>query len=72
MRPLALALIGWAICGAYAYGTTLAYFQREYPTLADKDRREDRALAIAFFFGGPCSAIVAFFESGFNKHGWML
>ena len=67
-----LIIVGWIICGVIGAGIYIAYFQREYPSIAKEARKED--MRFGFFWGllGPVGIIEAFFLSGFCKHGWML
>ena len=68
---IALIVVGWLVCGVYAWGTEFAYFQGAYPTIAKENYREDLKFAVGLgLLGGPLAALVSLFMSGFNKHGW--
>lgn len=68
-----LLVVGWLLCSLYYAGTTLAFFQGEFPSLAGRFYRQDLATSIGIgLAGGPIAATVAFFCSGFNEHGWRL
>ena len=59
----------WIICGWLAYGLVFAYFQREYPILAERDRAFDAKLAMDYALDGPLGLIVALCV--FHRHGFM-
>jgi hypothetical protein len=66
-----LLVVGWIVCGAFAYAIRFAYFQRKYPTLAQKDRRIDD-MGAAMLFGlifGPIALVIELFSSGFAEYG---
>lgn len=69
---IALIILAWAVCGVFTYGAILAYFQREFPSIATAQFKED--VKNAFFIAlvaGPVSFIVCFFFTDFFKHGFM-
>lgn len=63
-----LILILWVICGYYSYGYCFGYFQREFPTLAERDYEKDRRRALFYCLSGPLSLAVDFMM-GQTKHG---
>lgn len=65
-------LVLWLACGFYASGVYYAYFQRQWPTIADEERPEDTGGAVIFVLLGPIGALISTFMSGFLKHGWLL
>ena len=65
---ITLFIVVWVLCGFFAYGLTLAAFQRSFPTLADQDRNIDRYRAWTAAFFGPIGLVVSLIFSG---HGWM-
>lgn len=68
-----LGVLGWLACTIYFAGTAFAYFQGEYASIASFTRRQDMGFAWGIgLLGGPISAAVGFFFSGFNQHGWRL
>ena len=70
---LVLIIIGWIICGVIGAGIWVAYFQREYPSLASGDYRADLIIALGVgLLGGPLDIVVGLLMSGFCKHGWTL
>jgi hypothetical protein len=52
------------------YGGTLAFFQKSWPNLAQKDYRNDVAFAV-FVALTPIGWLVELFMCGFYKHGFM-
>ena len=66
----AIAVI-WIICGVFSYGFTFAYFQREWPPIAEQGVREDRWFAFMTSFLGPVMLIIEAF-AGQMKHGVMF
>ena len=50
-------ILGWIVCGAFAYGTTLYYFTRKWPQFRHMD--------ISVFTGvcGPIGLLVSIFFS---------
>ena len=61
--------IGWAVCGFLAYGRTLAYFQRNWPDIADKGRAADIYKACLMAVIGPIGLVIAMLLS--DSHGFM-
>ncbi len=67
---LALAvLLVWLICGILAYGLTFAYFQRQYPTLAETEYESDFRFALSAGMAGPIGLGVCLL-SGDWRHGF--
>ena len=60
----------WIATGALSYAITLAYFQRRWPDLSQRDARRDVRFAIQVSIAGPVSLIVALAHSGL-KYGLM-
>lgn len=58
----------WIVCGVLAYGFDFAYWQRHYPSLADRDRKADRFNALMTGCLGPIGLIAIFLQGG-HKHG---
>lgn len=70
MGNIILGVGFWLLCALYATGTMFAYFRHGYCVTS---ARNDLAFALGWgLFGGPISAVVAFFFSGFNEYGWRL
>jgi len=61
----------WILCGVLDYGIMLAYFQREFPVIAEFMFEEDRRDSISFFALGPIS-LADDLLSGYGKHGLMF
>ena len=66
----------WLVCGVIHYGATLAYFQREFPTLAEEEHETDRADAMWTSCFGPFGllALLCFWLMNKKrpfKHGFM-
>ena len=61
-----LAIAAWIVCGVFAYGFTLAYFQLEFP--GAKSKGSDTAFAALFGALGPIGLIVALSNHG-SKYG---
>ena len=72
MKLLALILC-WLLCSIIAAGLLFAHAQTEWPSLAKQDYRSDLGWAILMsLYGGPMTLVVAFFMTGFARHGWKL
>ena len=61
-----LEVLGWIACGMLAYGMTFAHFQRGYPSIAAKNRRQDVAYATFLGLLGPVGLFIALLHSGFG------
>ena len=62
----------WLLFGVLGAGWCFAYFQGNWPSIADESWREDMGMAILFSTLGPVSALLWFLLSGFGKYGWRL
>lgn len=63
----------WMLCAVGAAGFTFAYFQGEYPSIAQHMRRTNLGMAVVIgVIGGPIALFVTFCFSGFGEHGWRL
>jgi hypothetical protein len=71
MTPIITSCIIWIACGVLAYGATLAYFQREYPSTALEFEHNDRAFAVLLGTLGPIGLFVAVVSNKRFKHGFM-
>jgi hypothetical protein len=67
---LAVAL-GWFACGFVAAGFLIAYSQREFPRLAEKDFDRDLGHAFGMALLGPAALLTVLFM-GLWVHGWTL
>ena len=65
---IVLSAIVWVVCGVLAYGTYYAHYQREYPSMADISRDEDRWHAMIVGLSGPIGLIANWKILGF-RHG---
>lgn len=59
----------WAVCGALAYGLTLAYFQMKYPAIAYPWRHADTLVALLVAVFGPFGLIVTLLSSEGCRYG---
>lgn len=64
-----LFIISWVACGVLSYGITLAYLQRNWPTLADQMYNEDVAFSCMMAALGPTSLLICYFKGDRAKHG---
>ena len=66
-------IVTWISSPPLIYGMTFAYFQRQYPTLAEEERRSDigEACLQAMFgiIGGPLALAAVYLLSKRAKHG---
>lgn len=67
---LIVLMVVWAVCGYFAYGFSFAYYQKEYPEIANESRDDDKKYALKFSFLGVVALIVAY-VSGQTKYGRM-
>lgn len=71
----AAASLLWLALGVIASGWHYAYFQREYPERATRDRDGDRRAALLLLPFGLCAFIgmlMFFSEKGCDmSHGWL-
>lgn len=72
MMMMWLFIVGYIACWIGSAGLTFAYFQSEFPYIADEMRTRDHYLSILLGFGGPISLVTVFILSGCAKHGWRL
>lgn len=63
---------GWILCSLYSAGTTFAYYQGRWPTIAVQCRRADLNFALVMSLGGPLTALMTLFYCDFNKYGWRI
>lgn len=62
-------IVFWLICSVIQYGVWFGFFQREFPTIADKSYHNDKMRAIISALLGPIG-LFASFLCGFFKHGF--
>ncbi len=67
---IASIVVAWGLCGILEYGLCLAFFQREFPSLADQYRVADKRRALLYAFIGPIS-LVATLVCRHYGHGFM-
>ena len=66
-------ILGWLCCSVLSAGTSFAYFQGAYPTIAEETYGSDLALAILFgLLFGPFGLLIGAVFSGFWTYGWRL
>ena len=66
-----LGVAVWVLCGVLSYGFGFAYFQREYPRLADMDIIKDRSGALSTCWAGPI-ALAVDLSMGHYRHGLLF
>jgi len=64
-------VIFWALCSILSYGISLAYWQREFKSLAERDYVKDTIESAAFSLFGPLSLFLGYFLTHKAKHGLM-
>ena len=64
-----LSIAVWTVLGLLAYGLSFAYWQREFPTLAKRDRAADKRKSLILALAGPVGLVVILIYSGDGKHG---
>ncbi len=52
-----LLILIWVVCSVADYGFNFAYFQREYPTIAEEHYKEDIIMCAITSLAGPASLI---------------
>ncbi len=67
---IAAGVVGHLMCSVLAYGITFAYFQGEFPELAEKQRLIDRIFSVVVAVFGPIGLLTTYIWSDFAKHGW--
>jgi len=60
----------WIACGLVNYGGMFAFFQREFPCIAEKNRNRDKSFCNMAFATGPWGLIPTILVSRFFKHGF--
>jgi len=70
MSGVVIVLIVWAVCGSISYGFTLAFFQREWPSLAAEKRGDDIRFALFTAVFGPIGLVVTLQNKDW-RHGFM-
>lgn len=71
MDAATLITAGWVLAGMVDSGFSYAYFQREYPRVADDMRREATAFCLAMIVFGPIGLFWSI-VMGWTKHGWLV
>ncbi|KKN41484.1 hypothetical protein LCGC14_0722980 [marine sediment metagenome] len=71
---LTLIIIGaaslYVLCGLLAYKATFAFFQKEYPGIAESQQDTDRRRAWCMAVCGPVGLLVAFLCGDLFRHGF--
>lgn len=62
-------LLMWLTCGICAYGLTFAYFQRQWPALAEEKYGSDFKFALLTGTLGPFGLYVSLLDYG-TRHGF--
>jgi hypothetical protein len=66
---IALFILLWLVCGLWAYGRTLAYFQGRYQLIAPDMLMQDRLFAMQMGCFGITGLIVTYFLNKPNIYG---
>jgi hypothetical protein len=68
----AMILLLWIGSGVGAYSGTVAYFQRQWPELAEVDALSDRVLGVFVAVLGPIGFCLVYKLSERFRYGFML
>ena len=68
MTMLLIIGLAWVVCGAFAYALMFAYFQREFPSIAQRDYRIDIFRSCFVALCGPLGLLATMLITG-AKHG---
>lgn len=71
MLELLIGLAIYIACYIYTCGTAFAHFQRGFSSIRKGFFKQDRVFSVLISLGGPISALIAYFGSGFNEQGWL-
>ena len=66
-----LIALTWTICGIISYGFDFAYYQRNWPLLAEKDHRHDQILCLTSAMFGPIDLLYILIHKQY-RHGLMF
>lgn len=58
----------WVVCGVISYGLSFAFFQREYPVVAEEFYAEQMRMCLPDLVFGPCALLASVMVFGI-KHG---
>lgn len=67
---LSIILI-WIICGVISYGLNFAYYQKEWPNIAEEDYRLHKIMCLLFAIFGPIILIDTLIRKKY-KWGFMF
>ncbi len=59
--------VGWIVCGVLGYGLDFGYFQKRFPTIADKHYKTDLWSAVFLGVTGPFGLIVIVLVATLNR-----
>jgi hypothetical protein len=62
----------WAFFGPLNAGAWYAYAQREYPGIAEMDRRDDTFAAVLFGLSGPFGFLPVMSGTDMYRHGFKI
>jgi DNA-binding transcriptional regulator of glucitol operon len=71
---IVLGVVAWLACGVLSAGWAYAYFQREFPSIADERRQGDTRFALGMALLGPFDLIgllLFLWGNGGFKYGWL-
>ena len=68
---LALYIVIWFVCGFISAGFEFAYFQGEWPEIAEMDLKKDSEQALIALLCGP-GALICTLSCRRYKYGWRL
>lgn len=63
-------LLLWLLCGFISYGWIFAYFQREFPSLAETAYHRHRRYALEELLWGPIGVLATLTDPKWRKHGF--
>ena len=72
MKLVLVLVVVYLLCYGVTWAMAFAHFQREYPNIADKGRRQDMGFSTAIALLSPVSTLMSFLFTGFAEHGLMF
>lgn len=70
-------ILFWLACSILSYGFSFAFWQGEWPGIAEQTRKEDRLASALLAVGGPFTLISSALYSlicgrNYFSHGWRI
>jgi hypothetical protein len=72
MKYIIIIGVVWIIFALLTYSMSLAFFQNEYPMMAESRCRKEMGMSVLFAILSPVSTVVVFLLAGFAEHGFQL